>query len=181
MKAISKIKYVLFLMVIVGFVSCKGEIGPIGPDGTDGTDGVNGTDGVDGEDGNANVTSVLLEGSAIVIGNNDYSVIELTQDIYDNGVVLGYAQLPAASFWETLPLVDPSTNLVMLDIDRIYVGTIRLVSTFANPNVNLRFILIAGFTNKSLNSKQAIYDDLENAGVDINNYYEVMDYYGLDY
>jgi len=34
---------------------------------------------------------------------------------------------------------------------------------------------------KSLNPKQAIYDELEKAGVDVNNYYQVMDYYNLEY
>ena len=188
MKTISKIKYVLFLIVIVGFVSCKGEIGPIGPDGTDGTNGI---DGVDGEDGNANVISSdwitpTWTGMPSSTGQYDYFTDDISSEIMNTGVILSYCDwMGDASSIYPIPFTYGTSNLTMYNYS-LYVGKIRWwfnAQTNITPPSAMRFryVIIPAPVTKTVNPQQAIYDDLENAGVDINNYYEVMDYYGLDY
>ena len=117
MKTIAKIKYVLFLLVIVGFVSCKGEIGPIGPDGTDGIDGEN---GVDGEDGNANVISSVWI-SPVWIGTMpasnstfDYLTDDISSEIINTGVILSYCDwMGDVSNVYPIPFTYGTTNLTM--------------------------------------------------------------------
>ena len=53
-----------------------------------------------------------------------------------------------------------------------------------DPSVlsHYRFIVITDNTvTKSVSSGEAVLDKLINAGVDVNDYYEVMEYFGLEY
>ncbi|MFK5877896.1 MAG: hypothetical protein QM478_00215 [Flavobacteriaceae bacterium] len=173
MKFLTYVTFVLFLSFAVS--SCSGDDGAMGPAGTDGADGTNGTDG------NANVTSVIMLGESITIGYNNFAVSELTQDIYDSGVVLGYTTVSGNSFWETLPVISAADHTVMLEIDRISIGTITLLSTF-DQTLNFRFILIASnnSSGRTANPQQAIYNELADAGVDVNDYYAVCAYYDIN-
>ncbi|RLD52989.1 MAG: hypothetical protein DRI94_01360 [Bacteroidetes bacterium] len=191
---ISKLMYVILLAVITAFVSCKGEIGPAGPAGADGTDGINGTDGADGTDGNANVTAsawitpVWSETNAIY-GTFDYSDATITSDIMSSGVVLSYADWTGLEqFIYALPFSydDSGSGIVSVNFS-IFSGGIEWwysAETNFTPNTNakLRYVIIpASSSNKSLNPQQEILYNLDKAGVDVNNYYQVMDYYGLEY
>ena len=162
-----------------------GEQGPAGEDGTNGTngiDGTNGTDGTngeDGQDGNANVVSVTFEAKEIVIGQNIFEVPQITQDIFDSGVVLGYVTVSGNNFWETLPIVVGGN--VVLDIDRIGLGEVTLTSTF-DQTLDFRFIIIASSSSTTGKSRsESVMERLKKDGVDINDYYAVMDYFGLNY
>jgi len=173
---ISKTRYVLMALIIALTVSCNGEDGAIGPPGPAGQNGTNGNDGIDG---NANVTSVTMAGTSFIDGENNYSVSELTQDILDTGVVIGYLRNSGASTWFALPL---SFSGFEVFIQSMQLGTITLRANYNGNDVDLRFVFIES-TNKSAAklSKQSVLDKLKAAEVDINNYNEVMDYYGLDY
>ena len=192
MKTISKLKYVFFLLVIAGFVSCKGEIGPPGADGVDGTNGVDGTDGSDGADGNANVISsdwipaAWLPGTATTSANFSYTATDITENIMNTGVFLSYIDLYGDGLYIVpMPFTWGTTNIhsyfYLLTLGNI---TWRFTAQTADTppaDMKLRYVIIPSSASKSANSKQAIYDKLEEAGVEINNYYEVMDYYGLGY
>lgn len=119
-------------------------------------------EGEDGMDGNANVVSVSFNAYSIQNGDNIFDVPELTQEIYEHGVVLGYATVDGNDFWETLPVV--SGSQVILDIESIEVGKIILSADFTQV-LNIRFVLIEG-------------NDVN--AVDFSNYLEVQDYYNLD-
>jgi len=163
---ISKTKYVFIALIIALISSCSGE------------DGINGIDGVEGPaglDGNANVTSVLLENISFVAGDKDLSVTELTQDILDNGVVIGYLRNSGESTWFALPL---SFGGFELFIQSIQLGSVTIRSNYVGNGTDFRFVLIEA--NKSANNS-SVFTDLKEAGVDINNFNEVMDYYGLNY
>ena len=152
-------------MIIALISSCSGE------------DGINGIDGVEGPaglDGNANVTSVLLENISFVAGDKDLSVTELTQDILDNGVVIGYLRNSGESTWFALPL---SFGGFELFIQSIQLGSVTIRSNYVGNGTDFRFVLIEA--NKSANNS-SVFTDLKEAGVDINNFNEVMDYYGLN-
>ena len=161
---ITKTKYVLLALLVAFSFSCSpedGNDGAIGPAGTNGVDGANGTDG------NANVVSVLIENQAVSTGITTFSVPELTQDIFDTGVVYGYVTVNGNDYWETIPIV--SGGSVMLDIDSIRVGEIDIETTFNQSGLNFRFILVASSSSKL------------NIDLGKMSYEEVMDYFGLDY
>ncbi|SEK74870.1 hypothetical protein SAMN04487910_1016 [Aquimarina amphilecti] len=148
-------KFLTYVMMAFALVltSCDGE---------DGANGLDGAIGPAGQDGNANVVSISVDAYTVAIGQNEILVPELTQDIYDNGLVFGYTTVNGNPFWETLPIVINENTL--LDIDRIEVGKIILTSTF-DQTLNFRFVIIEG-TNIS--------------SFDFSNYEEVQNHYGLD-
>lgn len=150
-----------FLMGCLIMTACSPEDGADGAAGPQGLQGTAGTDGLDGQDGNANVSSVLLQNVAIVVGNNNFDIPELTQDILDNGLVYAYAQTLSSTFWEPLPIATGGS--IILDIDRIFVGSVQLTATFSQ-NLNIRFVLVAG-------------TDVN--GVDFSNYKEVENHFGF--
>ena len=152
-----------------------GAIGPQGPQGEqgipgeDGEDGEDGADGQNGADGNANVTSILFENQTINTGNNVFDVPQLTQSIFDSGIVYAYATVTGNTYWEVLPL--SSGGEILLEIDRIEVGSITLKATFTQSNLRLRFVLVEG----NLTGKTG-EPDIKNM-----SYEEAMDYLGLNY
>lgn len=159
---ISKIKYVVLAFLVAFSFSCSPE------DGNDGAQGPEGPAGPAGTDGNANVTSVIFENQTINNGNTVFVIPELTQDIFDNGLVYAYATVTGNAYWEVLPL--SSGGNIILEIDRIEVGQATLKANFTQDNLRLRFILVAGTpvgkTSKDINKM---------------SYEEAMDYFGLDY
>ena len=69
-----------------------------------------------------------------------------------------------------------------LNIINLYAYTTSGVWNPNNTVPEYRFLLITDNTvYKGGSAEQNILNELEQAGVDINNYYEVMDYYGLEY
>ncbi len=162
---ILKTKFAVMSLLVILFLSCDGEDGATGPQGPPGQDGLN---GIDGLDGNANVTSVLLENQSVAIGTNVLSIPELTQDIFDTGFVYGYATVNGNNYWEVFPIT--SGGSVILEIDRIAVGEITLLSTFNQGNLNFRFIFVAS------SSSSRTLNDLKKM-----SYQEAMEHFGLEY
>ncbi len=193
--SISKLKYLTGLFLIIGLFACEG---PEGADGADGAVGIDGVDGTDGDDGNANVVSVNLAyaditwtvGSYLGRTANTFTFTEnaVSQDVIDHGAVLGFTFF--SSNWWALPMTWENTG----GTGRQYIlhsyalNSITLyayqTSGVLNPGVlsQYRFIIITDNTvTKSVSSGEAILDKLKNAGVDVNDYYEVMEYFGLEY
>ncbi len=160
---ISKTKYLFISLIIVLAFSCSAE---------------DGADGADGADGNANVTSVQINGVSFIDGETSYSVSELTQDILDNGVVISYFRDSGASTWFALPL---SLSGFEVFIQSIQLGTITIRANYNASNIDFRFVLIEASNKSAGLTKQGVFNELKAAGIDVNNYNEVMDYYGLDY
>lgn len=163
-----KMKYLVLALLVAFSFSCSTEDGEQGPQGEQGIAGIDGTDGTDGTDGNANVTSVLFVNQTINDGSNIFTIPELTQDIYDNGIVYAYASVGSNTYWEVLPL--SSGGNTILEIDRIEVGQATLKATFTQSNLRIRFVLVAG-TPAGKTS-----EDLSHM-----SYKEAMDYFGLEY
>lgn len=158
------IKYLLCALVLVGLTACSAEDGQDGIDGMDGIDGIDGTQGPAGEDGNANVVSVFLENQSVSIGITTFMIPELTQEIYDNGLIYGYVTVNGNDFWEAMPL--STGGNIILDINRIRLGEVDLEATFSQSGLNFRFILIPA---------TAISGRL-----DYSNYENVSSFYNLD-
>lgn len=170
----NKVKYAILLMVTVLIISCSGEDGEMGPAGTDGKDGA------DGKDGNANVATVLVENSSFIKGNKKFPIDAITQNILNDGAVLVYMRIPSTpSIWYALPY--------FFNTNRVSISTIKLNEVTINANYNsavpvdFKFIIIAGNTAKSSkNNKTTILSNLNNNGVDVNDYNQVAQFYNLE-
>ena len=146
---IKLLTYVIFFFTLtLTSISCDGEDGSEGPIG---------------QDGNANVISVLLEDQTISDGNNVFDIPQLTQEIYDTGIVYAYVTVNGNDYWEVLPL--SLSEQIILEIDNIAVGRITLKATFTQSNLKLRFVLVEGN---------------DASGADFSNYKEIETIYGLD-
>ncbi|MFD2563634.1 hypothetical protein [Aquimarina rubra] len=132
-------------------------------DGEDGANGLDGAIGPAGQDGNANVVSVLLENQTLNNGDTIFDVPQLTQEIYDTGIVYAYVTVTGNDYWEVLPL--SLGQDIILEIDKIEVGRITLRATFTQSNLRLRFVLVEG---------------TDASAIDFSNYEEVQAYYDLD-
>ena len=179
MKTISKITFITILFLSL-LVSCKGE------------------DGEAGADGNANVTTITLDSSDITwttgsyiagIAANKFVLTDssVNQDIIDHGSVLGYLSLNNDE-WLPMPLQWESLGGDFVTITfTYYLNTITLYAYYGNTGFTptgidkYKFLLITdntvtGRTSVSGNIKQ----ELLHNGIDINNYYEVCNYYGIN-
>jgi len=180
---ISKTKYVLLAMLIAFSFSCSPEDGK---DGADGAPGTTGTTGQNGEDGNANVQAFIFNTPTWSSNTIQLTLSELTQDVLDNDVILGY--------WEDDFSDWAGTNEYywggyFRDYTNLTGFTIRAhnndnTSDASPPVVNkVKIIIIesSSTTTGKTASKQQVYKELNQAGVNINDYYAVCDYYGIAY
>jgi hypothetical protein len=198
---LSNLTIVLFLFVAAILISCEGDTGPAGADGADGINGTNGTngiDGTDGTDGNANVTIISFlyeditwtEGSYLGRTANifTFDTSAVTQDIVDHGTVLGFTF--NSPVWYALPFTwENSAGTNRQYVFHTYTqNAINLYAyqtsgvLFPGGLTEYKFLLITDntvFTKSS--SGHNIVSQMVQAGVDTNNYYEVMDYFGLPY
>lgn len=161
MKTKLSIFKISLLIVALVLTSCSPE------DGADGQIGPQGDTGVNGQDGNANVVSILLENQTISEGTNVFNITQLTQEIFDTGLVYAYVTVAGNNFWEVLPL--SQAQLITLEIDKIEVGKVTLRSTFNQSNLRFRFVLVEGIDASGIDA----------SGIDFKNYEEVQSYYNL--
>ncbi len=202
MKTIKCFAYAVFVLFL-GFAisSCKGDDGT---DGINGIDGATGPAGADGQDGNANVQTYIYDnpiwntsGSGMFINMEDI----LTTKTIDIDVILVYVK--HGIYVNAIPglvwagSVYRNYSVFFYDSNQSPPESLLIISLELNgnvtPNANLAPIewvkvIIIDSTNvtntngngKSMtNSKQEIYNELENAGIDINKYDEVCDYFGI--
>ncbi len=165
-------------------------------------DGAMGPAGVDSTDGNANVQTYVYN-NPTWNGSNwldiDMNGI-LTDDVIENDAILGYMQITSISslsisiptyinskFYETVIFNSQSASLA---------GVYRIISREqdgnSTPNANLealdwvKIVVIessnttTGNGGKIINGKEAVYQELRDAGVDITDYDQVATYYGIE-
>ena len=199
MKNVLKIsKYALMSLITVLIFSCDGEDGQDGIDGNDGQTGVQGqagTDGEDGQDGNANVNTYVFDLSSKSGASIPNDLPQLTQEVVDNDLIIGYLQngtgsgtyypIPA-SVWPngTGGFYDIAIDIAVGKywVHFYQVGTQTLMSVLGVELGKLK-IVVAESTSTTIGKmgKESIREELKSAGVDINDYYAVMDYFGLEY
>jgi len=180
--------FVLFLGVTMS--SCKGD------DGADGIDGIDGTIGPAGQDGNANViysdwimpTWTASTYYGVQVQEYYITTTDLSLDVVNYGVVLMYWKnwnndiwsLPSSGFGGNIIIDFTFTeNSIYLYIFDEINGTLPPAIDSANV---FRYVIIPGNIpgKSSSDSLKEIYIEFENAGVDINDYYDVCDYYGIN-
>jgi len=190
MKTIKIISYVLFLAILSAtFSSCNGD------------DGMNGEKG---EDGNANVQTIRFQSPQWNTSTHTFfktmtlQVPEITYDDINYSVILHYISFQSQHY-ALLPVdnhfingVGPGFSISASTDNQS--SSIRLSKTanvvLPNPTPSVDFLKIIVIkpsnitthtgNGKALNPKQSIYNELQNARVDINDYYAVCDYYNID-
>ncbi|PWI31042.1 hypothetical protein DI383_06290 [Flavobacteriaceae bacterium LYZ1037] len=185
MKTISKIKYVALAFLIAFSVSCSTEDGAVGPAGPAGADGTDGTDG------NANVQTFTFDASGFTGSNNAVSIPEITQSVLDNDAILGYLTDDGA-YWVSIPSpfdsyqfdfsVQVTTSLGYFELDYgNAAGNAYTVTAGELQDLKVIIIESTSTTAGKLNSQNQVINELNQAGVNIKDYYAVCDYYGIPY
>lgn len=197
---ILKTNFVVLMLFVAFNFSCSpedGADGAQGPAGTNGIDGAvgpagtNGVDGEDGEDGNANVQVLTKDISAATGTFSDVAVAELTQSVIDNDVVLGYVKRSGNSSWYPLPAIGDilpfsiavylSSGFYSLDfVDRVDGSAYTIADGYLDV---LKIVIIksTSTTTGKGGNQQKTLESLNEAGVDLNDYYAVCDYFGIAY
>lgn len=201
-----KIGNLFILFALVGLFACEGPegpqgpAGPTGPTGATGATGATGPQGPAGEDGNANVTMITLLSADItwVLGDylgrdaNTYSLTDNTvnEDIINHGTVLGYGKMnqvwyPMPIIWENADGTNRQYILYNYSLNTITLYAYQTTGVL-NPAAitEYKFLLITDNTitsPKGESAEKAIIANLVKAGVDVLDYYDVMDYYGFEY
>lgn len=178
---------------VAGIDGTNGINGTDGNDGTNGTNGTNGTDGTNGtngEDGNANVLSLKYDITAA--SGTSYTLdANLSESIIDDGVVLAYVRVDQS--WYQVPNQRVLTNgFSLIDIASEFTSNGNSYSfnlsfirdgapiTIAAGDLDeLRLVLITPTLVSGKSSSRSELDQLHEAGVDVSDYYQMMEYYGF--
>jgi len=172
MKILKSLKFVCLMFGLLLMGACSdGEDGAVGPQGEQGIQGE------PGEDGNANVNSYLFEDQSFSAGEVSFDLPAISQDILGNGAVLAYLRPQGANFWYGIPYYYQSSSLTVYGI---FPGLVRLSSTFNVSSYDFRFVVIEG-TDGLASKAISLERELKQAGIDISDFYQVADYYGLEY
>ena len=183
---ISKTKYALLALFVAFSFSCSPE------DGAPGAIGPAGADGTNGADGNANVQTFTFDATGFAGTFDSVTISQITQDVLDNDAILSYLTNDGND-WVTIPCpfdsfqfdfsVHVNSRVGFMDLDYGDASGSGFSIT-AGDLQTLKVIIIesTSTTNaKTINGKQQIYNELNQAGVNIKDYYAVCDYYGIDY
>ena len=189
MKKAKNLFYFLSIFMVASMFSCKGPAGE---------DGIDGIDGTDGQNGNANVTIISLAKANVTWTAGDYlgrtantyslTTTAVTQTILDHGTVLGFCYL--SPDWYALPFswMDNAGTLTQYIFHAYSLNTIKLFAYQTSGVLDpasisqYRFLLITDNTvmTKSTESSMSIIEKMTEAGVDVNDYHQVMNYFGLE-
>jgi hypothetical protein len=200
MKTIKLLLLLTLTTLLLYSCTKEGPAGPAGTNGTNGKDGTNGTNGTNGKNGNANVTVISLlkaditwtAGTYLGRAANTFALTNtaVNANIIDHGTVLGYGKLtsgwyPMPFYWETSDGTSRQCVTFTYALNNITLWSWQ-TSGVLNPSATseFRFLLITDNTvtpSKGASVSSEILYNLSKAGVDVNNYYAVMDYFGLDY
>ncbi len=182
MKTIKFLTYAAFVLFLgLAISSCKGD------DGADGIDGAVGTTGADGPNGNANVQTLTYDIST-ESGYSIYTTVpEFTQSVIDNDAILFYLKVNN-SYLYSIP--GPIGTIVVQVVSSVGTNIIAFqnwdgvaFNISQGALTTLKIVIIESTSSKSAgnnNPQQEIYTELKNAGVDINNYQDVCDYYDIN-
>ena len=152
---LSKTNYIVLSLLVILAFSCStedGAIGPEGPVGAQGVQGLQGEKGDQGDPGNGGIVSVFLADQTLVLGENEFDVPQLTQDIFDNGLVYAYIT-GDSSIWLSLPVSqlqnlgtdeEPAfASVTVVEMVGIQVGKVFL-SSLVEGATDIRFVLVPG-------------------------------------
>ena len=194
MKTIKFLTYATFILFL-GFAAstCSGD------DGADGATGPAGVAGTNGTDGNANVQTYVFN-NPVWSTSNSYlrlSIGSLSTSVGNGDAILGYVNQAAIANIFSVPgtVITPNGNkqygvsyvssnydIISYDPDGSRTATADL------PAMTWVKVIIIGSTGTTdtdgngrvASTQQVVYNELESAGVDVNDYYAVCAYYGIN-
>lgn len=194
MKATMKLfTYGLLIFTLV-LISCAkdGEVGPIGPAGIAGVDGTN------GEDGNANVQIFDFDTSTETNSIMQFFMPELTTEFLKNHAVLVYAIKGDILYHMPGPILGSAFIEGSSTISRVLTREGQIIINFFDwdgnkvkieervgwPIDKIRIVFIEAtssetITGKGLSPTERVKIELETAGVLIDDYHSVCEYYGV--
>lgn len=203
---IINLRNLFILAAIAGLFACEGPEGPMGPAGPKGDTGPagptgqTGPAGQDGQNGNANVTVISLlstnitwlEGEYLGRPANVFSLEsdKINDDIINHGTVLGYCYMNEG--WYSLPItwedIDGASRMYLLHSYSPNTITLYAYQTSGvlDPDIvtEYRFMLITDNTvevAKGISAENDILMKLEKAGVDVTNFDQMCDYFGINH
>lgn len=203
---IINLRNLFILAAIAGLFACEGPEGPMGPAGPKGDTGPagptgqTGPAGQDGQNGNANVTVISLlstnitwlEGEYLGRPANVFSLEsdKINDDIINHGTVLGYCYMNEG--WYSLPItwedIDGASRMYLLHSYSPNTITLYAYQTSGvlDPDIvtEYRFMLITDNTvevAKGISAENDILMKLEKAGVDVTNFDQICDYFGINH
>jgi hypothetical protein len=180
-------------LIAITLTSCSkdGEIGPMGPAGQD---------GLNGTDGNANVRLLTFDYSGVSANDYIQEIPELTQEVLDNDLILGYITTKGAMYQIPqnnigINVTDSGDRVIQTMTTDVRVkmapqsyhlyfyrsGTSYSQLLPKRSFIKLKIIIAKSSSITGKTNKETIRTELKSAGVDINDYYAVMDYFGLEY
>ena len=192
------IKLILLIAIVLNFTatSCvKGDKGDPGINGVDGIAGQNGTNGANGTDGNANVIAsgwTDINFSASWDGNDEASFViadeNITEEVVDTYALLGFTRFSSSSSTSAsaMPFISLGQQYEIHNAMRVgnYVVNAFVNDEIARPvpptNHQVRYVLIAPSSTTGKSSTPSL-EQMKSDGVNVNNYKEVMDYFGLEH
>ncbi len=190
MKTISKTIFITFL-ILTQLISCKGPAGE---------DGMDGMDGADGADGNANVKVYRFQAPDWTSSNNmTLQIPDLTSEDVNFSVILVYVSFQSQKY-RLLPVTDLNINGFGSGFNlfsqsdgishHITIFISRTGAALPNPLPEMDFVKVAIIkpsesnnivgNGRIANPKQTVLNELRDAGVDINDFNAVCEYYGID-
>lgn len=179
----------------MGPAGTNGIDGVDGTDGEDGADGADGANGADGTDGNANViasewavadfpdTWSFSQASVTISDPN------ITEEVLSTYTLLGYFSL-SDSYTEIFAIPFTESFLRSFTMQQkmavgaytiTELGNLDTVDTIDPIDGFVRYILIAPAPLSGKGGNSYSINGMQENGVDLSNYYEVMDYLGMDY
>ena len=195
------------LIFTLGFTSCSkdGEVGPIGPDGINGTNGTNGEDGnanvrsfVFNDVGFSGGESIFLDMTGVLtkeVIQNDVILVYLrvgNESIASRGRIFMLPGKVIGSFPDDIPSqyidfwLDDKENG---SPERIQVRTRSIENTTLLPDertpvdwikvVIIESTLTETLSGNSVNSSAKVLAELKTAGINVNDFSSVCEYYGV--
>ncbi len=186
MKFLTYATFVLFLGLSISSCSEDGE------DGADGAAGAVGATGANGTDGNANVQTFIFTNPTWSSNVMDLSMPAITQEVWDNDLIIGYIKLTGSNpYWyET---TEHYINGYFRDFISVGEFTIKAhnldgsIDTTPPETEKVKILIIESTDTTTTDGngrvaspKEAVYNELAAANVDVNDYYEVCAYYGIN-
>lgn len=182
----------IFTLILIGLAllfGCEGPEGPQGPQGPQGDQGPQGPEGPQGPPGTANViySDWITPEDNMWEANNDFfgdfirfydiNAPELSQEIIDQGVIKVYADVQGDDFIYPLPLDGAS----LINAYRFAVEPQNIRVYYYNQNdptgdpgdslvERMRYVIIPGGTAAKIKNEMP----------DLNNYSEVVEYFGIE-
>ncbi|WP_430905618.1 hypothetical protein [Maribacter sp. 2-571] len=182
-----KARFLLSIFMVLFLAACTGEDGEdgaMGATGAQGERGLDGQDGTDGEDGNANVSTYTFDASIFTGSNFAIPLEQLTEAVLKNNAVLTY--IKRGDFYYPIPgvsinvLFEVEFGVGELNVYAYDRASSSLFNVIAGTFSEVKVVLIASSSEQTgKTGGAAVLSRMKSQGIDINDFEQVAEYFGL--